>query len=160
MVIEPNRGARVRPIDADYVRDIMELRRLIEPQLTAWFCRIASTADIARLEELQDRIEAVVGHDRRRGTELDFEFHAFIYQRHYNRQAVELWRRYRDILRVIERGYPLAEAHWRAKCDEHRALIAAFGRQDPVGAAAIMAQHIDGSGRRILDFMHSDQPRS
>ena len=33
----PNRGARVRPIDQDFVRDIYEIGVLIEPALTKWF---------------------------------------------------------------------------------------------------------------------------
>src|SRR6187402_3245911 len=31
VLIEPNRGARVRPIDEDFVRDIIEIEVLIEP---------------------------------------------------------------------------------------------------------------------------------
>ena len=37
VVFFPNRGARVRPIDQDFVRDIYEIGVLIEPALTRWF---------------------------------------------------------------------------------------------------------------------------
>src|SRR5689334_21221403 len=42
MLMEPNRGARVRPIDADFVRDIIEIEMLIEAALTRWFVTIAT----------------------------------------------------------------------------------------------------------------------
>ena len=42
--MEPNRGARVRPIDEDFVRDIIEIAALIEPALTRWFVTIATEA--------------------------------------------------------------------------------------------------------------------
>ena len=56
-MIEPNRGARVRPIDEDFVRDIIEIEVLIEPALTRWFVSIVDLADI-------ERLEAVAGRDR------------------------------------------------------------------------------------------------
>ena len=37
VIFAPNRGARVRPIDQDFVRDIYEIGVLIEPALTRWF---------------------------------------------------------------------------------------------------------------------------
>src|SRR6201991_5320042 len=33
VVMEPNRGARVRPIDEEFIRDIYEIEMLIEPAL-------------------------------------------------------------------------------------------------------------------------------
>src|SRR5687767_15564561 len=47
-----NRGARVRPIDQDFVRDIYEIGVLIEPALTSWFVGMATEDDIAEPEML------------------------------------------------------------------------------------------------------------
>ena len=58
VVIEPNRGARVRPIDESFVRDIIEIEVLIEPALTRWFVSIVGHADIERLEAIEAEIEA------------------------------------------------------------------------------------------------------
>ena len=52
-----NRGARVRPIDQDFVRDIYEIGVLIEPALTRWFVNMATGEDIAELERIQALIE-------------------------------------------------------------------------------------------------------
>ena len=49
VIIEPNRGARVRPIDENFVRDIMEIQTLLQPSLTHWFIGIATEADIESL---------------------------------------------------------------------------------------------------------------
>ena len=51
-----NRGARVRPIDHDFVRDISEIGVLIEPALTRWFVSMATEEDIVELERLQGLI--------------------------------------------------------------------------------------------------------
>ena len=57
VVFTPNRGARVRPIDQDFVRDIYEIGVLIEPALTRWFVGMATHEDIAELERIQALIE-------------------------------------------------------------------------------------------------------
>src|SRR4051795_1878046 len=52
VIMTPNRGARVRPIDEDFVRDIWEMEVLIEPALTRWFVGVATQADVDELERL------------------------------------------------------------------------------------------------------------
>src|SRR5215203_7197429 len=37
VIMTPNRGARVMPIDDQFVRDIYEMEMLIEPYLTRWY---------------------------------------------------------------------------------------------------------------------------
>jgi len=59
VVMTPNRGARVRPIDEEFVRDICEIEMLIEPALTRWFVGFATQADVEELERVQDEIEAL-----------------------------------------------------------------------------------------------------
>ncbi|HVY49941.1 MAG TPA: GntR family transcriptional regulator, partial [Devosia sp.] len=46
VVMTPNRGARVRPMDEEFIRDIYEIEMLIEPALTRWFVSMATDADI------------------------------------------------------------------------------------------------------------------
>ena len=123
VLIEPNRGARVRPIDEAFVRDIIEIEVLIEPSLTRWFVSIADHADIARLEALQAEIEANNFADLALHGRLDTSFHQVIYDRHYNRHAAELWWKHREILRAISRRFPTSLSRRGAVMREHRELI-------------------------------------
>ena len=52
VVMTPNRGARVRPIDHDFIRDIYEIEMLVEPALTKWFVGMATDADLDELERI------------------------------------------------------------------------------------------------------------
>lgn len=153
VIMEPNRGARVRPIDEDFVRDIIEIEVLIEPALTRWFVSIFTDADIADLEAVQDEIEALNFSDRKRHGQLDTAFHQLIYDRHYNRHAAELWWKHREILRAISRRYPTSISRRQAVLSEHRELIAAIKAQDADRAAAVVARHVEGSGRHIIEQM-------
>ena len=153
VVIEPNRGARVRPIDENFVRDIIEIEVLIEPALTKWFVSIVDDADIERLEAVQAEIEALNFADLAKHGQLDTKFHQIIYDRHYNRHAAELWWKHREILRAISRRFPTSLSRRQSVIREHRELIERLKAQDAEGAAAVVARHVEGSGRHIIEQM-------
>lgn len=153
VLIEPNRGARVRPIDEDFVRDIFEIEVLIEPALTRWFVSIADDTDIAKIEAVQAEIEKLNFADPARHGALDTRFHQLMYDRHYNRHAAELWWKHREILRAISRRYPTSLSRRVAVMREHRELIGCLKAQDADGAAAVVARHVEGSGRHIIEQM-------
>ena len=90
VVIVHNKSARVRPIDQEFVRDIYEIGVLIEPTLTRWFVGMATNDDIAELERLLAAMEANNYADPILHSELDTQFHALMYERHYNRLAAEM----------------------------------------------------------------------
>jgi DNA-binding GntR family transcriptional regulator len=153
VVIEPKRGARVRPIDEGFVRDIIEIEVLIEPALTRWFVSIVDHADIDRLEAVQAEIEALDFADLALHGQLDTRFHQIIYDRHYNRHAAELWWKHREILRAISRRFPTSLSRRQAVIREHRELIERIRQQDADGAATVVARHVEGSGRHIMEQM-------
>jgi DNA-binding GntR family transcriptional regulator len=150
-----NRGARVRPINRDFVRDIYEIGVLIEPVLTRWFVGMATEADIAELERLQDLIEENNFADPYRHSELDTAFHTVMYQRHYNRHAAELWWKHREVLRAVSRRFNFTLARRITVIREHRELIRLVKAQDADRAAEVIALHVEGSGRHILEQMRA-----
>lgn len=153
VILEPNRGARVRPIDENFVRDIIEIAALIEPALTRWFVSIATEADIAQLEAIQGEIEVLNFADPSRHGQLDTQFHQVIYDRHYNRHAADLWWRHREVLRAISRRFPTSLSRRVAVLREHHELIEAIRAQDAERAADVIAGHVEGSGRHIIEHM-------
>lgn len=157
VIIAPNRGARVRPIDEDYVRDIYELAALVEPYLVRWFVGMCSDEDIRRLEEVQAQIERLNFADLEQHSRLDQLFHQIMYERHYNRSTVELWWRKRTILTGINRDHGISLRRQRAVIEEHRALIAALRAHDEDRTAALVDQHVKGSGRHIVDRLRSER---
>jgi DNA-binding GntR family transcriptional regulator len=162
VIMTPNRGARVRPIDEEFVRDICEIEVLIEPALTRWFVSIVTKADIEELERIQDEIERLSFADEMKHSNLDLQFHRLMYDRHYNRHAVDLWVRHRQILWAISRRFTTSLSRQTNVLDEHRELIACIKAQDAEGASQAIAKHVSGSGRHIIEHMRlarlSSQP--
>ncbi|MET0744988.1 MAG: GntR family transcriptional regulator [Microvirga sp.] len=155
VIFSPNRGARVRPIDQDFIRDIYEIGVLIEPALTRWFVNMTTGEDIAELERIQGLIEENDFADPFRHSELDTAFHTVMYQRHYNRHAAELWWKHREVLRAVSRRFNFTLARRAAIMREHRELIALVKAGDAVRAAELVSRHVEGSGRHILEQMRA-----
>lgn len=158
VVIEPNRGARVRTIDADFVRDIYEMEVLLEPHLTRWFVGQCTRDDLQRLESLQAQMEKLNFVDLNLHGQLDTEFHQLMYHRNYNRHAVGLWWKHREILRAINPGQGVSLRRQSDIMSEHRELLAAIRANDEERAAQVIRRHVQGSGKHIVEQMRICQP--
>ena len=155
VVMAANRGARVRPIDQDFIRDIYEIEVLIEPALTRWFVGIATEADIAALEALHAEMLRLNYADPLRHGLLDTQFHHTMYERHYNRHAVDLWWKHREILRAISRRLPISLGRQATVMRDHQDVLDAIKAHDADAAAAVIARHVEGSGRHIIEQMRA-----
>lgn len=150
-----NKSARVRPIDRDFVRDVYEIGVLIEPSMVRWFVDMATPADIAALERIQDEIEANNFADPILHSELDTQFHTLMYERHYNHLAAELWWKHREVLRALARRYNYTISRRAQVMRDHRELIQLVKGGNAERAAALIAQHVDGAGRHVLEQMRA-----
>jgi DNA-binding GntR family transcriptional regulator len=160
VIFSHNRGARVRPIDEEFVRDIYEMEVLIEPYLTRSFVGLVTDADLERLEAIQLEIETVNFADQKRHDTLDTAFHRTLYDRHYNRHAFEMWWRHREILGALSRGFQTSLSRRKAVLKEHRELIAALRLHDEELAAAVITAHVRGSGQHIIEQMRAARHRT
>jgi len=150
-----NKSARVRPIDQQFVSDTYEIGALIEPSMVRWFVGMATAADIAALERIQDAIEANNFRDQVLHGELDTAFHHLMYERHYNHVAAELWWKHRELLRAVSRRYTYTMARQAQVMREHRELIRLVRDGDADRAGALIAKHVGGAGRHIVELMRA-----
>ncbi|HEV2514151.1 MAG TPA: GntR family transcriptional regulator [Devosia sp.] len=155
VTILPNRGARVRTIDQDFVRDTYEIGVALEPRFVRWFVGMATPADIAGLERLQQAMEANDFADPVLHSDLDTEFHTLMYERHYNRLAAEIWWKNREVLRAVTRSYSFTLARRSQLMREHRELIRLIRQGDADGAALLIEQHVEGAGRHVLEQLRA-----
>ncbi len=152
VVISHNRGARVRTVDEDFVRNIFDIRALIEPYLARWFVNNAMDQEIQTLELLQQRIEAT-RNDYVSYRRVNEQFHTVIYNRHYNREAIELEIRQREVLHILSRGFTISRTRWQAITREHRGILEAIKRHDADEAARITEQHVRGACEHLIEQM-------
>jgi DNA-binding GntR family transcriptional regulator len=154
VIITPNRGARVRVVDEDFVRNIFDLRHLLEPYIMRDFAEFATESDIAQIEALQQACDAAV----KAGNYM--EFHVAIINRHHNLEAVRIMKQHAAWIRSLSRKNPLTLANMRRSNREHWQMIEAIKHGDPAAAVAAMTEHVEHSRKVFLAHMLRDRVRS
>ena len=158
--LDAHRDARVRPLDADEARDLLELRGSLEP-LAASLAALRRTDDeLADVRAALDGLEGLSSRPSASELESHHRFHAAIHRASHNALLAEildgLWvktDRYRR--HGLEAGRSEEERNSRAT--EHRLLFEAVRDSDPDAAAELMRRHVETSlGARSLDRLADD----
>ena len=149
--IEPNRGARVRSVDEDFVQNIFDIRGLIEPYIVRSFAEFATPEDIRAIRAIQARCQA--GVDAGNYPEFhvhNVQFHAYIIDHHFNEVAVKIMKQHNGWVQALSRKHPLSLAHMRRSSSEHWLLIEAVEKGDPDDAARLIELHMRNSREVLL----------
>jgi DNA-binding GntR family transcriptional regulator len=78
-----------------------------------------------------------------------------MYERHYNHLAAELWWKHREVLRALGRRYSFTLSRRAQVIRDHRELIRLVKEGDAARAADLIALHVDGAGRHVLEQMRA-----
>jgi DNA-binding GntR family transcriptional regulator len=155
VILTRNRSAKVRNLDEGFVRNIFDIRALIEPYLVRLFVEQATEAEVARAWRVQDLIEREI-EDPIALDRLDEEFHGIMYDRHFNSEALAIRQRHGEVVRALARRYPLSTARRRALIEEHHQIMDAVERHDPERAARVVERHARGAERHLILSMRQD----
>lgn len=156
VILSRNRGARVRPLDEAFVRNIFDIRALIEPYLIRLFVGHASQEEVDTMRALQDEIESLEGPDQVKLDELDEAFHHITYANHFNSEAMAIRERHVQVVHGLALRYPASPARRRAQNEEHRRIIAAIEAADEEAAARVVEEHARGAERHLLEQLRRD----
>ncbi|WP_274653520.1 GntR family transcriptional regulator [Paenibacillus humicola] len=114
-----NKGSAVSEITFKEIRDIYELRQLLEGHALRETMKVLTPEDIASLERiLADMKLAVDENDSYRLVELDMQFHGYFYLRSGNALFLDIWNSIKTkIMRFISvtnqdhSGYSIPDSH-------------------------------------------------
>jgi DNA-binding GntR family transcriptional regulator len=160
--LDAHRDARVRPLDATEARDLLELRRNLDPLAASLAAQRRTETDLAEVRTALDGLEALATHPSVPQIESHHRFHAAIHRASHNALLVEtldgLWvktDRYRR--HGLEAGR--SDEEREARATEHRLLFEAVRDGDAETAAELMRRHVETSlGARSLDRLAHPEP--
>jgi DNA-binding GntR family transcriptional regulator len=150
VVLLPHRGAVVADLPLDQVRELFELRAMLETDLIRRAVPRATARDHAEVRAASEAFAAALGA----GAVSDlgaanFRFHQSLYRPAHRPQSMELFARlHQQSDRFLRLQLTLTDGGARA-VREHRAIAAAARRRDAAGAARLIRQHILGAGERL-----------
>ncbi|MCA1194964.1 MULTISPECIES: GntR family transcriptional regulator [unclassified Saccharopolyspora] len=159
--LDAHRDARVTQLSGEEVRDLVELRRVLDPMAAALAAERRTKDDIAEIRRSVDEQRALPNDPSLQQLAEQRRFHAAIYRASHNDLLVDaldgLWDkadRYR--MHALAEGRSSAERNERD--DEHRLLAEHVIAGDADTAADLMRRHIDASlsARSARSLLHGD----
>jgi DNA-binding GntR family transcriptional regulator len=159
VVLEANRGARVRRISPEFITELFEIRVVLEPALVRRSIPHFRPEDVVALEAVQAGFEAAIAARDHpavlRGNHL---FHETIYRVHPNEEAIRLLRHHASVIAVMRNRFGYHLGRFGQIVAEHRALIRACADHDAPSAVAIAQSHIEHSVADLLCQMRQATP--
>lgn len=147
----PTGGVAVTGIDLEDVRQLWLVRAALEAVVVAEAARRASEADILKLNEILDRMNALTGHPSA-VLELGAEFHERLIAISGNTRCRQLLE---PIRLHLDRCWAITTAHHpdrpRVSVAEHRRIVEALARNDREAAEQAMKDHMERSAAISLE---------
>ncbi len=148
-VTQPRRGVIVRPLNLREVRDLYELRRLLEGHAFSRSVKKFEDADIAETEAILKRQESLTMGEFVQILDLDERFHIKLCSRCDNDEIkaylAKIWSRIR-VLRSLERDW---EDWNKNSVKSHRGILAAIKAEDYRKARQLLEDGIDRAEAQI-----------
>lgn len=153
---QPNRGATVSALNAEEIREIYEIRAILETAAIRRATARLSGATLAQAARILDAAEAAT--DGATWGSLDVDFHQLIYDLRDRPRLHEL---IAGLLRRVDRywlTHGLMLTHRREFEQEHRALLAAIEARDAERAATLLEEHLAGASEHLIAALGEPVP--
>lgn len=151
----PYKGAYVGQLDATDIREIFELRRLIEGFAVRLAVSRLSKADLQELAEFLGTADARVEEgERDLYFEGDLRLHNLFMENCGNSRLGEALEPFANQVEAFRYSAgQLPGDHWRQSHEEHKGILEAALQGDAVGASRRMEAHIGDSLERVLKLL-------
>ncbi len=156
---EPNRGARVRRVDADFINNIYDLRQAVWGIIIPRCVRFITNADIEELEVIQGRMDAATGQgdfgEARRQNRL---FHHLMYETARNPEASVVLEQNWVLINGLRAIFGYGPGRLEGTNRMHRALIEALRVRDGDKALDLVRASAESSRAdliRLISEQHS-----
>ena len=146
ITIEPNRGARVRRVDADFINNIYDLREAVWGIIIPRCVRFITNADIEELEVIQGRMEsATAAGDLAEARRQNRMFHHLMYETARNPEASAVLEQNWVLINGLRAIFGYGPGRLEGTNSMHRRLIETLRVRD---------------GAKALDLVRSSAERS
>lgn len=156
VTISPHAGSVVSTLSLGEIKELFEIRSIIEGDLLRRAVPETGPDDLDRAEEILERYEAALAaRDVAAWGALNWRFHSSLYApaaRPLTLGIVQNLHAHSD--RYLRMQMALAHGESRAK-DEHRAILRTVRARDVEHAVSLLAGHILGAGRSLLEFLRA-----
>lgn len=154
VVQTPNRGARVRAVDVEFVRNIFDLRIAIEAMLARRAAERIQPEEIAMLESAEREFESCIESRNFTGAlAANRKFHTVAYGAASNPEATSILDRHWRLIAALWNLHGYGEERAPGVISDHRQMIHAFATRDGDVAASLAMAHSAKAKQQLLARM-------
>lgn len=158
VTVSPHVGAIVSSLSLDEIRELFELRAVIEADLLRRAFPHLTQTEIDRAAGVLERYETALARgDVQAWGELNWEFHSTLYLPERHPLSINIVQqlhnhsdRYQRMQLKLTRGETRANR-------EHRAILEAVREGAQQHAISLLSSHILGAGRGLVDFLREQR---
>lgn len=158
VTFSPHVGAIVSSLSLDEIRELFELRAVIEADLLRRAFPHLTREEVDRAEEVLDQYEAALaeGDVRAWGT-LNWRFHSTLYLPDRHPLSITIVQQLHNHSDRYQR-MQLKLTHGETRANrEHRAILSAVREGEQQHAISLLSAHILGAGRGLVDFLRGQR---
>jgi DNA-binding GntR family transcriptional regulator len=154
VVQTPNRGARVRAVDVEFVRNIFDLRIAIESMLARRAAERIKPEQIAMLEAAEREFEVcIAAHDFAGALAANRTFHTIAHEAANNPEATSILDRHWRLIAALWNRHGYGEERAPGVIADHHQLIHAFATRDADVAACLAMAHAAKAKQQLIARM-------
>jgi DNA-binding GntR family transcriptional regulator len=154
VVQTPNRGARVRAVDINFVRNIFDLRIAIESLLARRAAEQMPPEQVVMLQAVEREFEVCVeARDFIGALMANRKFHRIINEAANNPEATAILERHWPLIAALWNRHGYGEERGSGIISDHHQLIRAFAAHDTDVAACLAMAHAAKAKQELLARM-------
>jgi DNA-binding GntR family transcriptional regulator len=154
----PSKGIQVRKLTEKQVREVFEIRRIIEGHVIQTIARTLTSTDIKKIEAIlkkQGRLS--IKNEDIAFIETDKEFHLFLASKMGNQQIRAILQNLRDQIHVMGIRAIKVGSRVEQVLTEHRRILSALKEGDGKRAAKELMQHLGTTERILIEMMELEE---
>lgn len=130
------------------IRDLVEVRQVLETGLIPRVLAVYDTVDIAALTEAVEAMETAAAEDRYE-PDADWRFHETLYRPLNNKLVLDLLRVFWRVFRSLDAQLPPDQNSPTTNAGRHRSILDALSRRDEAALAEAVTEHFHGIRARV-----------
>ncbi|WP_027893784.1 MULTISPECIES: GntR family transcriptional regulator [Calidithermus] len=139
--LSPNKGARVRVITPQEVREVYEVRALLEAEGARLAAQRASEAELEALAQRLEALDRIPAEQYPEQMRVDFEFHSLLMEASHNRTLARVYQDLRSGLALVRAHQQTLSQHPKTR-EQHRQILQALQAREAERAARAAKAHV------------------
>ncbi|SHF07360.1 GntR family transcriptional regulator [Alkalibacter saccharofermentans] len=153
VVMVPRKGAYVAGLSSEDVKEVLEIRAVLEGLAASLAAKNASAADIEQLQEIVEKFKvAAEEKDVVRLINFDSDFHDVMYRASKNKKLIQLISALREQVQRFRVAYFTKIRSTQTLIEEHNDLVSSIVNNEPDRARAIAEKHISTTEKLITSI--------